>query len=112
MATIRKRTSKAGVTSYHVQVRKKGFPPFTETFERKTDAQKWADDKEAELRQQKFFKYELHQKHTVADLIDRYIKTVLPTKPNSRANQLAQLKRWQVELGSEPLNLETLTVLN
>lgn len=38
MATIRKRISKTGVTSYHVQVRKKGFPPFTETFERKADA--------------------------------------------------------------------------
>lgn len=103
MATIRKRSSKAGITSYHVQVRKKGFPPFTETFERKTDAQKWAADKEADLRQQKFFKYELHQKHTVADLLDRYIETVLPTKPNSQADQLAQLKRWRAELGSEAL---------
>jgi integrase len=108
MASIRMRTSKAGIVRYHVQVRKKGFPPFTATFERKTDAQKWAADKEAELRQQKYFKYELHQKRTVADVIDRYVKSVLPTKPKSEANQRVQLEQWRKELGKEPLG--TLTV--
>jgi hypothetical protein len=108
MATIRKRTSKAGIASYHVQVRKKGFPSYTATFERKTDAQKWANDKEAELRQLKYFKYELHQKRTLADVIGRYLKSVLPTKPKSEANQRVQLERWGKELGKEPLG--TLTV--
>ena len=108
MASIRKRTSQSGIDSYHVQVRKKGFPPFTATFERKTDAQKWAADKEVELRHKKYFKYELHQKRTVADLIDRYVKVVLPTKPKSEANQRVQLERWRTELGSQSLG--TLTV--
>lgn len=108
MAHIRKRISKAGVASFHVQVRKKGFPPYTATFKRKTDAQKWADDKEVELRQQKYFKYELHQKRTVADVIDRYLKSVLPTKPKSSSNQRVQLERWRKELGTDPLG--TLTV--
>ena len=42
MATIRKRTSANGDTSYHVQVRLKGHPTETASFKRKTDTDKWA----------------------------------------------------------------------
>jgi integrase len=107
MATIQKRVSADGKVSYRAQVRKKGFPPTTATFHRKTDAQKWASDKETEFRQQKHFKYELHQEHTVGDLVDRYIEVVLPTKPKSEQTQRSQLQRWREELGSTPLHALT-----
>ena len=42
MATIEKRTSDDGKASYRVKVRIKGFPVQSATFERKTDAAKWA----------------------------------------------------------------------
>jgi hypothetical protein len=34
-------------TRYRVQIRRRGFPPVTATFERKTDADKWARETEA-----------------------------------------------------------------
>jgi hypothetical protein len=45
VASIRKRESAAGV-SYHVQVRPKGFPPETASFERLTDAKAWAQPRD------------------------------------------------------------------
>jgi len=42
MASIEKRTTSDGNTSYRVKVRLKGYPVQTGTFERLTDAKKWA----------------------------------------------------------------------
>ena len=56
MASIQKRTSKAGLVSYRVEVRKKGFPPQRATFKRKTDAKKWAEDTESAIREGRYFK--------------------------------------------------------
>ena len=51
MATIQARTQvdKDGRqrTRYRVQVRLRGFPPATATFERRTDAKAWAADTES-----------------------------------------------------------------
>ena len=44
MATIQKRISADGSTTFRVQIRLKGFAPETASFERKTDASKWAND--------------------------------------------------------------------
>ena len=42
MATIEKRITQDGAASYRVKVRRKGQPVQTATFERLTDAKKWA----------------------------------------------------------------------
>ena len=42
LAHIEKRESKDGILSYRVQVRMKGYPTQTATFNRITDAKKWA----------------------------------------------------------------------
>ena len=42
MATIETRVSDDGKTRYRVRIRLKGYPEQTATFERKTDAKKWA----------------------------------------------------------------------
>lgn len=99
MASIQKRISKDGKPSYRAQVRRKGSVPLTMTFDRKTDAKKWAEDREAEIRQGKHFPYAEAKKHTVGDAIDRYIKEVLPNKPKSIELQHPQLLRWKKELG-------------
>jgi hypothetical protein len=51
VANIQERKSKDGKTSYRVQVRLKGFPPQTATFERKTDAKRWVLETEAAIRE-------------------------------------------------------------
>ena len=46
MATIRQRTNAKGETKYHVQIRLKGYPTETASFERLTDAKKWVQSTE------------------------------------------------------------------
>ncbi len=79
MAYIQKRVTADGRTRYRVQIRKKGYPTQTATFERLTDARKWARDTEADIDHGRHFKTVAAKKHTFAELIDRYIEDVLPT---------------------------------
>ena len=103
MASVQKRVTKNGKATYRVQIRRKGQPPLTATFDRKTDAVKWAEDKETEVRQNRHFRYAEAKKHSVADTIDRYIETVLPRKPKSSYNQKPQLLWWKNKIGTVSL---------
>jgi integrase len=100
MATIKERTSKDGSIRYTVEVRLKGYPRQTATFKRKTDAKKWIQDTESAIREGRHFKTAEAKKHTLAELVDRYIRDVLPTKPRQAPAQKPQLERWKAELGS------------
>lgn len=102
MANIEKRETSKGIT-YRVKVRLKGYPIQTATFERLTDARKWIQDTESSIRDGRHFKTSEAKKHTLAELIDRYIKNVLPLKPKSEAKQKAQLHWWKQEIGSYTL---------
>jgi len=99
MATIRKRTDKNGSTSYHVQIRLKGYPTQTASFQRLTDAKKWASATEAALRENRHFKTREAKKHTFSDMAERYIKDVLPAKPKQQIKQAQQLRWWNERLG-------------
>jgi len=86
-----------------VQVRLKGQPIQSATFERKTDARRWAQQTEAAIREGRHFKTSEARRHTVGDLIDRYIATTLPRKERSYQHQLSQLLWWRSELGAHTL---------
>ena len=100
MATIQKRTSKDGITTYTATVRLKGYPIQNATFKRLTDAKRWIQDTESAIREGRHFKTAEAKKHTLADLIDRYIKDVLPTKPKSERRQRQNLEWWRGKLGA------------
>lgn len=100
MANIEKRPSGKGQTSYRVKVRLKGFPVQSATFERLTDARKWAQDTESAIRNGRHFKTSEAKRRTLAELVDRYIASILPTKPKSRAKQTAQLEWWKEQIGA------------
>ena len=55
MASIRERTNADGSMKWEVQVRLKGYPTETGSFERKTDARKWAAQTEAAMREGRYF---------------------------------------------------------
>ncbi len=99
MAYIQERKTDDGKTHFRVQVRLKGFPVTSATFERKTDAKLWAQQTEAAMRDGRHFKTAEAKKHTVADLVDRYIDTVIPTKPKNASACTAQLKWWKGHIG-------------
>ncbi len=99
MAYIQKRATQDGKVRFRVQVRKKGHPIQTATFERKTDAHRWAHKIETEISEGRHFKTSHAKRYTVADLIDRYVMDILPRKPKSVETQLGQLRWWREELG-------------
>jgi len=99
MATIEKRASEDGKTSYRVKVRLKGFPVHSGTFERLTDAKRWMQQTESAIREGRYFKTTESKRHTLAELIDRYVKNVLPTKPKAIIKQTALLQWWKDEIG-------------
>lgn len=103
MASIEKRTTDSGETSYRVKVRLKGYPTQTATFQRLTDAKKWAQHTEAAIREGRHFKTAEAKKHTLTDLVDRYIKDVLPTKPKQLNDQTLQLTWFKDEIGAYTL---------
>lgn len=76
MATIRKK----GDYQWHVQVRKKGYPTQTRTFTAKADAERWGKETEIAIERGLFFDRSVGERTTLASLIDRYRKEVLPEK--------------------------------
>jgi len=99
MATIKERIAKDGTPRYTVEIRLKGYPAQTATFKRKTDIKKWVQDTESAIRDGRHFKTVEAKKHTFADLVDRYIKDVLPKKPKQEVVQKMQLGWWKDKIG-------------
>ena len=103
MAYIQRRSTKDGQPRYRVQVRLRGHPVQTATFERKTDAKRWAQQVESAIREGRHFKTSEAKRHTLGDLVDRYIRDVLPQKPKSQHLQTSQLQWWKEQLGDYTL---------
>src|SRR5688572_19639837 len=107
MASIQKRVSvdKGGrqCTSYRAQIRRRGFPPVTATFERKTDADKWARETEADMSRRRYFPQHEAERHTVADLVDRQLEAVKADRPHDYERQRVILAWWKEKLGAYSL---------
>jgi integrase len=112
MASIQKRTwtDKDGRerTTYRVQIRKRGFQPVTASFDRKTDADKWARNTEADMDRRLYFPQHEAERHTLADLADRQLEHVKLHRPHDYERQRAILGWWKEEIGE--LTLAALTL--
>ena len=73
MASIEKRFKKDKSFSYRVRIDIKGSPSVSSTFDKLTDAKKWAAITEAAIRERRYFK-ETKEKHSFNNLIERYIE--------------------------------------
>lgn len=102
MATITLRTAADGAKSYRVEIRLKGYPAQRATFARLTDARRWVQDTESAIREGRHFKTSEAKRHTLADLIDRYTREVLPTKKDGK-HQGRQLAWWNEQIGDYTL---------
>ncbi|GBE29058.1 MAG TPA: site-specific integrase [Bacteroidetes bacterium] len=98
MATIRKRTTRDGSVSYHVQIRKKGFPTETTSFSNLTHAKRWANQTETDMDEGRYFRNTEAKRHTVEEAIDRYLKEVLP-RYKDQAKPLVHLRFWKERIG-------------
>ncbi|MBF0192478.1 MAG: site-specific integrase [Magnetococcales bacterium] len=106
MATIEERTQADGKKVYRVKIRIRGTPSQTATFERKTDARRWATQTEAAIREGRYFRTTESQRRTVGEMLDRYLAEVLPGKSRSEiqtATQRVQLLWWKNRIGEHSL---------
>lgn len=110
MATIEQRKAGSNIT-YRVKIRLKGHPPQTATFERKTDAKRWGQQTETAIREGRHFRTTEAEKHTLAELVDRYLRDVMPSKPKSEVDQKRQLLWWKQQLGHHVLADVTAVVI-
>jgi integrase len=101
MASIDKRVSKTGVVSYRVKIRIKGQHTETATHARKTDAQTWARQVEADMVARRHFG--ASKRHTLAELLDRYEASELP-KLKSEATVKPRLSFWRGRHGKTLLS--------
>lgn len=99
MANIEKRTSNTGKISYRVTVRIKGYPRQSATFEKLTDARKWEQQTEAAMREGRHFKTSAAKKHTVADVITRYLKQLETQNPKRHFDVKPKLMWWKEQIG-------------
>ncbi len=111
MATITKQVGKRGV-SYKVRIRKPQNPTVTKTFSSKNLAEKWARRAELEIEEGTYFDKQEAASHTVADLVDRYLREEIQKLAESDWRMRShQLNWWKAEIGKITLNKVTPALL-
>lgn len=92
MATIRKLPS----GSWQVQVRRKGESPISKTFTNKALAEQWARSIETQIDRGTFVDRSEAERTTLAELIDRYLSEITPSKKGSRQEsyRLEAIKKY------------------
>lgn len=101
---IKEVINKRGEKKFYVRIRLKGAPVQCAVFSSITKAEEWIQDTESSIRNGRYFKYVEAKKHTFGELIDRYIRDVLPNKPKSFPKQKTQLLWWKAQLGHRYLS--------
>jgi integrase len=96
MANIQKRAGKDGAISYRVQIRLKGFPPESASFDRLTDAKTWASKTESDMKAGRHFG--ASKRHIFNELADEYLP---------HAKDVKRLDYWRGIFGSD--SLDTIT---
>ena len=102
MATITKR----GEYQFQVQVRTKGFPPQTKTFETRKEAKAWASVIESEQARGVFHDRRVIENTSLFVALERYLQEVTPRK-RAKLSESGLIRRWQ----RHPLALRSLASL-
>lgn len=111
MGTIREYKKDNKSSSFHAEVRLKGYPPQRASFRTKNLAKKWIQDTESSIRDGRHFRIAEAKKHTVKDLIERFISSWLVQYPERVVRQTAYLAWWKKRLGHLVLSNLTPTII-
>jgi integrase len=98
MATIQKRIGRDKDISYRVQIRLKGYPPETASFQRLTDAKEWAAKTETAIRAGRHFGHS--KRRTFDELAEEY---------QVHAKNIKCLGHWRKVFGNDLLDKITPT---
>jgi integrase len=101
MAQFRERVTSKGERKWQAVVRRDGFPDKRATFPSKRDAERWARIMEGEFAKGKHLPSLEAERHTLADLFDRFDKELAPKRRKAVA---AHLKWWRAALGGKKLS--------
>ena len=99
MASITEVYDKNGRKSWRARVRVVGYPPQSFTDPKKGIVTNWALDVESKIRKGKFLPELESRKHSVSDLIDRYLKKISITNKDQVKRKKSHLKRFKDDLG-------------
>lgn len=105
MGTIRERVGKKGKT-YHAQVRRKGFPPETQSFRTKASAERWIKATEVKMDDGVFVNQQKSKDTTLLAALNMYEVKVTPKK-KSALKERSIIKT----LKDEKITLRTLATL-
>ncbi len=107
MARISKLKRKKGIV-YKVEIRLKGHPYLSQTFDRLSDAQRWAEDTEATLRSGGYVGDTPPDDMAFSKALDRYELEVSSKKrPNTRAREITSANKLRESFSR--LNLKEIT---
>jgi len=103
MASIYKRKNKDGTSCWRAVVRIKGYPSVSNHFDRKQEADDWAQEIERQIKAGKF-KFDQHNtQHTYADLIDHFTASGALEHHRSAEDTIRHLNYWKDRLGAYAL---------
>jgi integrase len=100
---IREYTKKDGTKTYHAEVRRKNAKPLRESFRTLTEAKNWVRKTESSLLDGKYIPDNKARKHTLSDLIDRYINLHLSKFSRRLKDQMPHLNWWRERYGNKAL---------
>lgn len=100
MAWIQKRKKKNGKITYTAAIRIKGYPTMSATFDNITLAKEWVAENEIPMKRGKKIKDAEARKHTLSELIDRYVKYELPDRKSDKQKFEMQLNWWKDKIGA------------
>ncbi len=84
--------------TWRTMVRLKGHPAQTESFERKRDAEQWAQRTEAAIREGQRFPERAAKRRTVDDLLKRYLAEKCPGRKDAQTRK-QQVGFWREQIG-------------
>jgi len=90
MATIKKR----GEFQWRAQIRRKGHPALSKTFETRADAEDWARDIERDMRRGLFIDRRESETTTLLEMLKKYEEEVTPRK-KSKDREKTRIARWK-----------------
>ena len=100
MGTIEERISNNdGNITYRAKVRIKGAPAQSATFSRKTDAKRWIQKTETDIREGRHLRQAKSQRNTVSDVIERYLSILQQDNPKRAKDVIRLLNWWKNEIG-------------
>jgi len=102
MGTLTKRKDSKGRIRYRAQVQIKGYPAQSKTLGSQKLAEKWIKETEDLIRSGRHAAVSEAEKHTVADMIDRYIDEQVPNL-RSGHNVKRELEWFRREIGKHSL---------